>query len=69
MLKYKVYINQEFRDKYTGKLYEIGQTIEDLTQERINEINAVNKELISVISSKEENPKKDKSKEENPKTN
>ncbi len=50
MYKYKVYVNEEFKDKYTGELHTIGSTIEDLSEERVNEINAVSKSLISIIS-------------------
>lgn len=50
MYKYNVYVNEEFTDKYSGKLYSIGTKIEGLSEERVNEINAVSKTLISVIS-------------------
>lgn len=50
MYKYKVYVNEEFKDKYTGEVHSIGSTIENLSEERVNEINAVSKTLISIIS-------------------
>lgn len=50
MYRYNVYVNEEFTDKYTGKPYSIGTKIEGLSEERVNEINAVSKTLISVIS-------------------
>lgn len=50
MYKYRVYVNEEFTDKYTGEVHLIGSTIENLSEERVNEINAVSKTLISVIS-------------------
>lgn len=53
MLKYKVYVNKSFTNKYTGQLYQVGDILEDLTQERVNEINAVDKNLISTISVEE----------------
>lgn len=50
MYKYKVYVNEEFVDKYNDKLYSIGSVIEELSEERVNEIMAVSKSLISIIS-------------------
>ena len=41
-------VNVPFKDAYTGKLYKAGQKIE-LTEERVKEVLAVNKNMISVI--------------------
>lgn len=64
MYNYNVYVNEEFTDKYSGKLYPIGSKIEGLSEERVNEINAVKKGLISVISKEKVDSEEDKAKEE-----
>lgn len=50
---YKVLVTEPFTDKYTKKVYKVGETIEGLDEVRINEINAVKKTLISIIEKKE----------------
>lgn len=47
----KVEIQYKFTDKHTGQLYRTGDVVE-MTQERIDEINAVNAQLIKVIGGK-----------------
>lgn len=53
MYKYKVLVTENFKDKYTGKVYNVGEVIENLTEERVNEIKAVKNDLISVIIKEE----------------
>lgn len=48
----KVLVNVEFKDAYTGEHYKPGQTIE-LSEERVAEVSAVNKNMISVIGNVE----------------
>lgn len=43
-----VLINTDFRDVYTGKIHHAGER-EEMTDERIAEIRAVNAEFVSVI--------------------
>lgn len=64
MYEYNVYVNEEFTDKYNGELYPIGSKIEGLSEERVNEINAVKKGLISVISKEKVIDEEDKVREE-----
>lgn len=47
----KVEIQYKFTDKHTGQLYRTGDVV-DMTQKRIDEINAVNEKLIKVIGGK-----------------
>ena len=49
----KVLINESFRDKYTGQVYEAGK-IYTLSNERVAEIKEVNKKLIEVIGNAED---------------
>lgn len=49
-MEYKVLVLESFTDKYTGVVYKSGDILEGLTEERVNEINAVKKGLISTIS-------------------
>ena len=51
-MEYKVLVLESFTDRYTGKIYKNGDILEGLTEERVNEINAVKKDLISTISKK-----------------
>lgn len=51
-MEYKVLVLESFTDRYTGKVYKNGDILEGLTEERVNEINAVKKDLISTISKK-----------------
>lgn len=44
----EVTVKKEFRDKYNGTLYKVGEKV-DFTQERIKEINSVDKGLIEVV--------------------
>lgn len=43
----EVIVKKEFRDKYNGTLYKVGEKV-DFTQKRIKEINSVDKSLIEV---------------------
>lgn len=43
----EVAVRKEFRDKYNGTLYKVGEKV-DFTQKRIKEINSVDKSLIEV---------------------
>lgn len=43
----EVTVKKEFRDKYNGILYKVGEKV-DFTQKRIKEINSVDKSLIGV---------------------
>ena len=43
----EVTVRKEFRDKYNGTLYKVGEKV-DFTQKRIKEINSVDKSLIEV---------------------
>ena len=43
----EVTIKKEFRDKYNGTIYKVGEKV-DFTQKRIKEINSVDKSLIEV---------------------
>ena len=52
----KVYIEMPFKDRYTGKIYNPGKTVER-TDERVAEIKAVNPNFITVVGVVE--PKKE----------
>ena len=53
-----VLINTDFRDVYTGKIHHAGER-EEMTDERIAEIRAVNAEFVSVIGSVPDKVEKD----------
>ena len=53
-MKY-VLINHDFRDVYTGEIHRAGNK-EEMTDERIAEIKAVNPEFVSVIGLVPETP-------------
>ena len=52
----EVTVKKEFRDKYNGTLYKVGEKV-DFTQKRIKEINSVDKSLIEVNTKEEEKGK------------
>jgi len=72
----KVIVNESFTDRYTGKEYKVGEFIENLTDERVNEIKAVKNYLIAVVSREEKEletkepktPAKDTKKTNSPKS-
>ncbi len=53
MFKNKVIVNETFTDRYTGKVYAVGDKLEDLTDERVNEMKSVKPNLVSVIAREE----------------
>ncbi len=66
----KIRFNKVVQDKYTGTIYEIGQEVE-VTEERFEELNDFDADLVTFIEEvedkKQEKPsKEDKQKDEKP---
>ena len=53
MFKNKVIVNEPFTDRYTGEKYAVGDKLEGLTDERVNEMKSVKPNLVSVIAREE----------------
>lgn len=62
----KIRFNNVVQDKYTGTIYKIGQEVE-VTEERYNELNDFDAELVTFIEEVEDKKPVKPSKEDKPK--
>ena len=65
----KAKVVTSFRDKYTGKIHQIGEVLPDISEKRFNEILSVGPFVEKVEEPKEAEEPKTPEKEEKPKKN